>query len=159
MNLASDLAMLGAHTDSWSPGVPIAHSQQQSPAVCNPHGNFTVFTPMVLWQPLPAHGQAAQLPHLQSNDLIHVKCSKCELGAQASFSLEPRRSCALHGFRESAESGSLSNHSQQGADSEPSGHICQGVELGGAYADRHVCAHTWKLLISLSPKGHCLQAR
>lgn len=94
MSSGSDLVPLKAWTGFWSPRAPTAHSQRQNPAVCNPLG-----TPLCL---LNGHmvissnsQQAAQLPHLQSNDLTHLKCSKYESGTEpARLSLEPRRSWA-----------------------------------------------------------------
>lgn len=84
-----------------------------------------------------------QLPHLQSNDLIHIKCGKCETGAEPAQPLshsEPGEAVLHVGSGNQPESCPLSSCSQPGADSSVKWMCLQGLELGGAWQKRE-CPH------------------
>ena len=78
-----------------------------------------------------------QLPHLQSNDLIHVKCGKCETGAEPAqpFTQGPEKlpSTWAQGISQRAV------HLVIAPSQEPvrkwSGCVFQGLERRGAWAE------------------------
>lgn len=85
-----------------------------------------------------------QLPHLQPSDLIHIKCGKCETGAEPAQPLtrspQPGEAVLHVGSGTQPESCPLSNCSQPGADFSVKWMCLQGLELGGAW-QKCECPH------------------
>lgn len=89
-----------------------------------------------------------QLPHLQSNDLIHVKCGKCETGAEAAQPLAQGREKLSSTWAQG-----VSQRAVHLAIAPSPGQIhVKWLCLPGAAAGRGLCrnvnAHPWDVLIS-----------
>lgn len=84
------MAPLRTRTSSGCPAALTPPQPQQSPAVGRPQGPSLCLHEQ-------SYGNLSQLmgrrllPHLQSDDLIHVKCGKCEAGAEAAQPLTQSR--------------------------------------------------------------------
>lgn len=128
-----------------SPGSHCSQPEAE-PSCLQPSGDSTLFTEWSYGNLFQLTEQAAQLPHLQSNDLTHLKCSKYESGTEpAGISLEPRRSWAGFSWAQGISCPLVIIPSSGAA---PSQEVCSQWNGVGRWLCGHECAHTWKLFIS-----------